>query len=211
MKRQAILLSLSLVGACGGSVDAPASTSTSTGTSTTSSGKPCSGESPGECTDNCGYGYSFGMASCVNGTWTCPGNSAWDHSDCCGLVGPCESCTMGGFLDCDPTEDCIEASGGIVCTQCVLASLTQIGVWSCTCNAASQLECSLTAGCCNADTDCGDALLVPCIEHVCKQPVPDACWSSVECKPNETCVGATVCPCGALCDGPDQPGTCTPG
>jgi hypothetical protein len=62
--------------------------------------------------------------------------------------------------------------------------------------------------CCTTDFDCGDFMYVPCVSGVCKQPVVGACWKSDECPAGQTCVGASVCPCGALCGAIDQPGKC---
>jgi Kazal-type serine protease inhibitor domain./Protein metal binding site. len=67
-------------------------------------------------------------------------------------------------------------------------------------------------GCCETDADCtsseGPGV---CVSGVCKQvPPPGACWSDADCGPGQECVGASVCPCGALCILPDHPGKCTP-
>lgn len=65
-------------------------------------------------------------------------------------------------------------------------------------------------GCCTQDLDCGDFAYVPCVNGVCKQPLPGTCWKDAQCGPDATCVGASVCPCNADCDAPDAPGTCKP-
>jgi hypothetical protein len=62
--------------------------------------------------------------------------------------------------------------------------------------------------CCKTDWDCGDYAYVPCVNGVCMMPVPGACWTSAECAAGEQCVGASVCPCGALCGIADTPGKC---
>ena len=63
-------------------------------------------------------------------------------------------------------------------------------------------------GCCKTDYDCGDFVYTPCVNNVCKQPVPGKCWKDTECPKGKKCVGAFVCGCLALCAAPDTPGTC---
>lgn len=62
--------------------------------------------------------------------------------------------------------------------------------------------------CCQVDFDCGDFAYMPCVNGVCKMPVPGACWKDEECPAGTQCVGATVCPCNALCGTIDTPGKC---
>ncbi|MCC6217146.1 MAG: hypothetical protein IT376_19965 [Polyangiaceae bacterium] len=45
---------------------------------------------------------------------------------------------------------------------------------------------------------------------VCKHDYPsDGCWVDLDCG-ERSCVGASVCPCGASCLVPDSPGRCEP-
>lgn len=67
---------------------------------------------------------------------------------------------------------------------------------------------SPSPACCTNDLACGDYAYSPCVNGVCKLPVPGACWKNEECPAGQTCVGASVCPCGALCDEMDMPGKC---
>jgi hypothetical protein len=49
-----------------------------------------------------------------------------------------------------------------------------------------------------------DGFLGKCVPY---QEYP-SCWQDAECPDWESCVGASVCPCDADCDGIDTPGTC---
>jgi hypothetical protein len=70
-------------------------------------------------------------------------------------------------------------------------------------------------GCCTYDSDCpayaADGLGQVCVNNVCKpEPKePGVCWSDADCGGIAgSCVGASVCPCGADCFAPDQLGKC---
>lgn len=67
---------------------------------------------------------------------------------------------------------------------------------------------SLLPGCCEKNSDCGDLLYEPCANGVCKNTVPGRCWTNAECPSGDSCIGASVCGCGALCKKGDEPGTC---
>jgi hypothetical protein len=62
--------------------------------------------------------------------------------------------------------------------------------------------------CCTNDMACGDYAYVPCVNGVCKQLVAGGCWKDDECPDGTKCVGASVCPCTAMCATEDQPGKC---
>lgn len=64
-------------------------------------------------------------------------------------------------------------------------------------------------GCCQKDSDCGDLRYVPCVNGVCKDPVPKHCWSNADCVGRGSCTAAFVCRCGLDCDQADTPGICT--
>ena len=75
-------------------------------------------------------------------------------------------------------------------------------------------------GCCMGDGHCGDGMM--CVNSdvntlgVCKPLPPPAfpgtsCWSDAGCPEDETCEGAIVCPCGAMCIVADSAGMCTSG
>ena len=179
----------------------------STGTGATGGG--CSG-SPFDCVEACATDY-FQQSECIDGTWTCP--PGWFpasncENPCFGLPLSCESCGERGW-QCDPTPRCAEGCPGLVCLECPdIPGPVPFGACTCSCDAAGQYSCDLTPGCCNQDMDCGDVVYVPCVEHVCKQTVPGACWVDAECPPGQQCIGASVCPCGYDCDGFDEPGQC---
>jgi hypothetical protein len=81
------------------------------------------------------------------------------------------------------------------------------GAWVCPPGTVDPATCP-KAACCSVDIDCGDELPVPCVNGVCKAPVPNGCWSDAACGPMATCVGPFVCPCGADCYIADHPGAC---
>ncbi len=68
--------------------------------------------------------------------------------------------------------------------------------------------------CCKSSQDCPSYAFGPppqCVNGVCKQPAPPGqCWTDKDCAAGVQgkCIGASVCPCGADCDGPDTPGKC---
>jgi hypothetical protein len=70
--------------------------------------------------------------------------------------------------------------------------------------------------CCFEDGECSGArcYAASCVaegEGRCEFPAPAGmCWIAADCAPGQTCQGATICPCGALCVIADQPGTCVP-
>ncbi len=86
-------------------------------------------------------------------------------------------------------------------------------------------KCMLTPGwclhvidppsCCTTDADCVPGFVCsPTIDPggpgVCKeQPPAGLCWLEAHCLPGQSCEGANICPCDALCGVADQPGTCT--
>jgi hypothetical protein len=101
------------------------------------------------------------------------------------------------------SNDCIRQSAGV--------SLLHDGE-------CAPTSCEMTptmGGCCYGDVQCGEAerchnwSCTPDGQGVCK-PLPEfgTCWSDHDCAPGETCDGARVCPCGALCILPDATGTC---
>lgn len=188
-------------------------TTTSATTGTTGSGGACPG-SPFECVPSCG-GDVIGQAECVGGAWQCePGwvkMSDCPPGSCFGLPLPCETCPPGQGWTCEPSEACAGSCDGLVCLECpAQGGVAVFGACACSCDAVGQYACELAPGCCNEDWDCGDAVYVPCVNHVCKTPVPGGCWSDAECQPSQTCEGESVCPCGVVCGAPDAPGKCVP-
>jgi hypothetical protein len=112
-----------------------------------------------------------------------------------------------------PEAACVGSCNSFVCATCNGAppGETYLGGCVCSCkNDGNEYGCELMAGCCNQNIDCGDEVFVPCVENVCKQPVPGGCWSDAECGPGMKCEGEMVCPCTYDCEVPDEPGTCVP-
>lgn len=184
-------------------------------TSTGSTGSGGCGAWAGDCA-HCGSD-AYVSEECVGGEWTCPPGTqppetCSNDPYCPGDPAQCEECAGDQWM-CFPSDACIPATAqgcpAVVCTTCEGApSSVLVGGCECSCDGATQtFGCTLAAGCCNVDFDCGDAVYVPCVEHVCKTPVAGGCWTDAEC-PSGTCVGASVCPCGFDCDGADTPGTC---
>lgn len=200
-----------LLAACGGNVTAPGAGGTG-GTTTTSI--PTCMTSPPLCADGCGSDYFPEEAECIGDQWVCPPGTVnpddCPSGTCWGPPLSCEVCGPAGW-ECQLTPECASPCGGLVCAVCPSdPGPFWIGACECVCDAAGQTSCALAAGCCQEDLDCGDFTHVPCVNNVCKQPVLDKCWTSAECPAGTVCVGASVCPCLADCDGPDQPGDCLP-
>jgi hypothetical protein len=166
------------------------------------------GPCPGSCTyDTCsadGGGKNLGM-NCENGRWTpvdlgcltcCKSDTDCPAGFC--ATGRCEASDHGDgcFRDqeCGKSQMC---SGARIC-PCGDPALCRYGDRAGVC-------VPLGAGCCATDADCGPKQA--CIAGVCKAAAPaDHCWRDEECEFG--CSPATVCPCGASCFAPDQPGTC---
>ena len=70
-------------------------------------------------------------------------------------------------------------------------------------------------GCCTTDAHCGEGEV--CVVDVsglgtCKaEPTGGVCWTDADCPAGLACVGASTCPCGALCAVIDTPGKCQGG
>ncbi|MFO0564997.1 MAG: hypothetical protein U0263_05000 [Polyangiaceae bacterium] len=143
------------------------------------------------------------MGKCTNG----PGCCATDK-DCAPtpmgpmvcVAGNCEMAPPPG--KCWSQKDC---SNGTTCSgQCV-------------CPCGADCLCGGQMGscegvppppgtCCNSSFECGPGYV--CGGGVCLVPIAGACWSDSECPANKKCVGASICPCGALCGMADSPGKC---
>lgn len=195
----------------GGSTTTTGTETTTTGTTTTTTATGCEKPEP-LCVPGCG-GDVVGQPMCVGNQWQCePGWMDIDDcpaGSCFGLPFSCETCPDGWA--CEPNDTCVGSCDGIVCLECPAQSGKSIfGACECSCDEQEQYICKLADGCCNADIDCGDEVFVPCVNHVCKLPVPDGCWSDAECPMGQTCQGASVCPCGKLCGLPEVPGKCAP-
>jgi hypothetical protein len=208
------LVGLVLAG-CGSSVDVGSGGAggAGAGAGNGGAGGACPG-SPPLCADDCGSDYFPENADCVGGAWVCPPGTVnpddCPPGTCWGPPLQCEVCGPSGW-ECQPTPECTAGCGGLVCAVCPPGGGTYyVGACACECDSVGQFGCMLAAGCCEVDLDCGDLQYVPCVNNVCKQPVPDKCWSDAECADGAVCVGASVCPCNTDCDMEDQPGDCVP-
>ncbi len=114
---------------------------------------------------------------------------------------------------CEPTAGC--ATEGAVCSYCRDDVVRVLGIYRCECDEKSRYRCTTLPGCCQGNpsdpSECGDVAEARCVKHRC-EPAPQygTCWVDADCPgtPHGTCIGAVVCPCGASCDTPDQPGGC---
>lgn len=194
-----------LLAGCGSVVTSPGDGgSSSTGTST-----GCDGNGP-DCWGSCDYAES---AICEDGQWSCPPGTSTSYPGGCdvceGDSGACDTC-YAPFWQCEPTDVCLAGCPEIACLDCTGAgSYTPPPGCSCQCDPEGRLACAKTPGCCKTSEDCGDLIFTPCVNGVCKTPVGNGqCWVSEECTSGTSCVGASVCPCGASCTDPDTPGFC---
>lgn len=70
-------------------------------------------------------------------------------------------------------------------------------------------------GCCHQQSDCQDMAVCvggsPDLVGTCEAPPePGRCWTESDCYTTQECIGIVTCPCGALCELPASPGTCSP-
>ncbi len=221
-----LLVALATLTACGTSVVTPGGSGDSTGSaggaggssntavggsSSTTGDLPCTTVAPG-CLQFCGSDFFPAEATCENGSWVCPAGTVDETtcppSACGGIAFSCEACDPSTGWSCQPTADCVGTCPGIVCAECPTSFPPGL-LGGCQCSCTEQgFSCTLGAGCCNSDADCGDAVPSICAQHVCKAPASTGCWADEECQPGQGCKGAVVCPCGAQCDAPDSPGSC---
>jgi len=212
MTRPLLVCLALLVPACGGSVTTPGAGGAG-GTTSTTTPLGCAGSAP-FCADECGSDYLPAQADCIGGEWICPPGTVnpddCPPGTCWGAPLPCEVCGPSGW-GCELTPACTSSCGGLVCAECPADGGGYYdGGCACQCDAAGQTSCALAPGCCQEDIDCGDLVYTPCVNNVCKEPVPGKCWSDAECLNGTVCVGASVCPCFVDCDGLDVPGDCVP-
>lgn len=87
---------------------------------------------------------------------------------------------------------------------------------SCTMNCISSAgTCLMYDNCCFVDDHCPDGMV--CASNLlggaagsCESPLtePGTCWDVADCPDGQTCENPMICPCDALCDMEDTPGTC---
>ena len=161
--------------------------------------------------------------------------------NCVSLVGNCKKtppepdcCTLD--TDCNPNEQCASTSTGGVCkpippggqcwddSQCDGTAGSCQNLILCPCGATCAKpdkpgSCKNVtppgADCCTVPTDCtpGESCVLTATGGVCKLPPANGgCWDDTDCIDTAgTCENAVLCPCGASCAKPDQPGTCKSG
>jgi hypothetical protein len=78
-----------------------------------------------------------------------------------------------------------------------------------TCFVAAQDGCCLDDADCEGEATCYELECRTMGDGVCKMPpAAGECWADRDCPSGMSCAGAVICPCGAMCDSPDSPGTC---
>lgn len=158
-----------------------------------------------------------GDTFCLHPTGSC------DAPGTCVAVPTTEDCTG---MTIDPVCGCDGNTYGAAC----IAEMSRVSVDTVgACPAPVVCPDTPPVSCCYQASDCGgggggggfgmrcagaDCAADPAVAGVCKgRPgSPGACWVDGDCRlsgPGATCVGATICPCGGLCEVPDSPGTCT--
>lgn len=198
-----LLVSSLLVVGCGGSVDRDGGGNASGGTGNTGN------------TGNTGGNGNTGN------TGGSSGGSGGDAPFCCQSANDCPTlvdqnhtsmvCVAGNCKMPPPADQCWQDS------DCQFGQCHGAGVCPCGNTAIDCIQDQLgscmspaprPSTCCDIDMDCGDEEYVPCVNGTCKQVVADGCWKDEECPLGQTCVGASVCPCDALCAVADYPGKC---
>jgi hypothetical protein len=177
----------------------------------------------GQCWDetNCGQGQLCqGAFICPCGADCVPGSDSLGTCvvpgpNCCKADAECKPGSVCVLNDCKPVAPAGQCWGDADCA----ADETCEGELPCACGVDCKTDqpgkCTPATVdlCCKADADCTKQGLSQCVNSVCVGKLtPGTCWDSNDCKPAQTCTGAFVCPCGALC-GPvaDTPGKCTDG
>ncbi len=112
------------------------------------------------------------------------------------VAGNCEKVPPSG--QCWTDNDC---NGGVCSGACVCPCGS-----ICACGGQMGWCTSTVPACCTSSAACGPGAV--CANNVCKKSEPPYCWADEECPNGQKCVGATVCPCGALCAIADNPGKC---
>jgi len=177
----------------------------------------------GDCPDNF-FCFDPMECGCTVDCMSEPGECYPLPGDCCFLDTECaegyvcaESLMGGAPGVCEPSplpgkcwndEDCGEYEG---CD----------GASTCPCNADCDAPdemgtCNpLIGGCCDVDSECDPGF--DCVGSgmgmggTCQpETEPGKCWDEDDCYETQECLGATFCPCGAVCGVGTFPGTCSP-
>ena len=155
------------------------------------------------------------------------GESVDTDGDGCGdFCPPAQDCEGPNPAGCKNTgcDDGFTCEFDVACTasSCFCSEIDGETHWNCTkdCGGGVCVPDDMADGCCMGDGHCGDGMM--CVNSdvntlgVCKPLPPPAfpgtsCWSDEGCPEDETCEGAIVCPCGAMCIVADSAGMCTSG
>ncbi len=108
-----------------------------------------------------------------------------------------------GDDDCPDGQPCLNAQ---VCS-CDMNCVSSAG----TCQIPFD-KCCFTDDQCPPGMVCADPALMGGGPGTCEPAIeqPGACWDDGDCSAEESCLGASVCPCDLLCGVADSPGQCVP-
>ena len=196
------------------------------------------GGAPGFCKPQPDDGTCWGSVDCADGQ-TCegammcpcdadcdmedqPGTCTPPQSDCCLSDEECPAGMTCVFLD-DPLGfqggACKPAQPEGMCwmhEDCAETELC-VGANPCPCDWDGE-GCDLPGdcvdkeafACCVTHDDCQKGMMCGPVNTCVDIPAFGQCFSDADCYETQTCTGAMVCPCNALCTMPTTPGECTP-
>lgn len=135
----------------------------------------------------------------------------------CGAAGTCDP--IGGPI-CPRVLDPVCGCDGVTYNNPCLATVAGMSIDTVgACPAVPVCGIRPRGGCCFEDDQCSSSVgrVARCEGAVCtagsegvcvETPAAGRCWGDTDCTRGRTCVGASLCPCGAMCFAPDSPGTC---
>ncbi|MBK8173229.1 MAG: hypothetical protein IPK60_23245 [Sandaracinaceae bacterium] len=174
-----------------------------------------------------GMDIDGGATACVSNRGCAADEYCMHDTGECARFGVCAPRPGSRACDGEPVAPVCGCDGTTYDNAC-LAAASRVSVQSegaC----AVEMMCPTTpppAECCYGAADCGggglgggvgvrclgvDCSDDPAVAGVCKGRAPrGGCWSDDDCRiGGGTCVGAVICPCGAICESPDEAGTCS--